>query len=333
MHMTDALLSPAVGGVMTAVSVTAVAYAAKRTAQDRSDDFKIPMMGVMGAFVFAAQMVNFTIPGTGASGHIIGGVLLAAMLGPYAGLLAIASVLLIQCLLFADGGLLAYGCNLFNMGVCSCFLSYFLVYRPILRKGVTPPRLVAASVLASILALQAGAFGVVLETVLSGVTNLPFGTFTLVMQPIHLAVGLAEGLVTAAILCFVRKARPSLLAIDRAQRGQLKPIKRLLIVFAVFTCLLGGGLSLCASTLPDGLEWSVAKTAGADAPAKDGPVYDTAQSVVDTTAIMPDYALPGAPDSRAGTAAAGFTGSILIIGVAACVGILTHYVRKKQNGT
>ena len=120
MHMADALLSPAVGGAMTVVSAAAIGYAVKKISRDGLDEKKIPLMGVMGAFVFAGQMINFTIPGTGSSGHIGGGVLLAALLGPYPALIALASVLLIQCLLFADGGLLAYGCNVFNMGVCAC---------------------------------------------------------------------------------------------------------------------------------------------------------------------------------------------------------------------
>ena len=118
MHMSDALLSPAVGGVMTAVSAGAIGFAVKKIAGANFDEKKIPLMGVMGAFVFAGQMINFTIPLTGSSGHIGGGILLAALLGPFPALLTLASVLLIQCMFFADGGLLSLGSNVFNMGVC-----------------------------------------------------------------------------------------------------------------------------------------------------------------------------------------------------------------------
>ena len=114
MHMADALVSATVAGTMYALSAGAAAYSVKKIRLE-NDDKKIPVMGVMGAFIFAAQMINFTIPGTGSSGHLCGGMLLTALLGPYAAFLTLISVLLIQCLFFADGGLLAFGCNVWNM--------------------------------------------------------------------------------------------------------------------------------------------------------------------------------------------------------------------------
>ena len=115
MHMADALLSPAVGGTMLAVSAGVLACSL-RDLRKNFQESRIPLMGVAGAFVFAAQMVNFAIPGTGSSGHIGGAVLLAALLGPSPAFLVMAGVLLIQALFFADGGVLAWGCNLFNLG-------------------------------------------------------------------------------------------------------------------------------------------------------------------------------------------------------------------------
>jgi len=132
MHMADALITPAVGGIMMAVSAASVGYSVKKVKQEL-DDKKVPLMGVMGAFVFAGQMVNFTIPATGSSGHIGGGILLAALLGPYAAFLVISAVIIIQALFFADGGLLALGCNIFNMGFFACFIAYPLLYRPIVQ--------------------------------------------------------------------------------------------------------------------------------------------------------------------------------------------------------
>ena len=120
MHMADALLSPAVGGVMIAASACAIGYSVKKIESTDLGEKKLPLMAVSGAFVFAAQMINFTIPGTGSSGHIGGGMLLAGMLGGFPALSTIAAVLVIQCLFFADGGLLALGANIFNMGVIPC---------------------------------------------------------------------------------------------------------------------------------------------------------------------------------------------------------------------
>ena len=114
MHMADALLSSAVAGGMYACSLVAAGYALRKVQQERNDKI-LPVMGVMGAFVFAVQMLNFTIPGTGSSGHLCGGMLLAAVVGPYAAFLTMIGVLLIQCLLFADGGLLALGANIWHM--------------------------------------------------------------------------------------------------------------------------------------------------------------------------------------------------------------------------
>ena len=169
MHMGDALVSGAVGGTMLVATAAVATYSVKKINSDM-DEKKIPLMGVMGAFVFAAQMINFTIPGTGSSGHIGGGILLSILLGPYAGFLTMAAILLIQALFFADGGLLAYGCNVFNMGFYACFIAYPFIYKFINRKGISTKRIFAGSVLASIIGLQLGAFSVVLETLLSGKT-------------------------------------------------------------------------------------------------------------------------------------------------------------------
>ena len=112
--MADALVSPAVGGAMFAASAALIGISARKV-RENFDNSKIPLMGVMGAFVFAMQMINFTIPATGSSGHIGGGMMLAALLGSYPAFLVISAVLIIQALFFADGGLLALGANIFNM--------------------------------------------------------------------------------------------------------------------------------------------------------------------------------------------------------------------------
>jgi cobalt/nickel transport system permease protein len=229
MHMADALISPAVGGTMMAATACVAAYSIKKVRSDL-DDKKVPMMGVMGAFIFASQMINFAIPATGSSGHIGGGMLLAILLGPYAGFLTMASILLIQALFFGDGGLLAFGCNVFNLGFFTCYFAYPLIYKWITRKGLTAGRIFWASMASAVIGLQLGSFSVVLETLLSGKTELPFNTFALLMQPIHLGIGVVEGLVTAAVVTFVWKARPEIL--ERTAAGETIgsiPIKKVLI--------------------------------------------------------------------------------------------------------
>ena len=191
MHMADALLAPGVAGVMYACSAVAAGRSVRKLNQ-QPDDKAVPVMGVMGAFVFAAQMINFTIPGTGSSGHLCGGMLLAAIVGPYAAFLTVIGVLLIQCLLFADGGLMALGANIWNMAFYGCFVGG-LIWRTFTRKGLNRAKIIAASLIGCILSLQLGAFSVSVETLASGITALPFGAFLLAMQPIHLAIGAVEG--------------------------------------------------------------------------------------------------------------------------------------------
>src|SRR5512144_2778680 len=153
MHMADALLSPAVGATFWAGTIGAITYCSNKLNRNM-DDKLIPLMGVLGAFIFAAQMINFTIPGTGSSGHLGGGMILAILLGPYAAFLTMASVLTLQALFFADGGLLALGCNIWNLGVYPCFVAYPLVYKPLAGDGRSARRLLAASMAGGIVGLQ-----------------------------------------------------------------------------------------------------------------------------------------------------------------------------------
>ena len=147
MHMADALVSPAVGGALWAASGGLIAACARRVKRSPRESLA-PLMGVLGAFVFAAQMINFSIPGTGSSGHLGGGLLLAILLGPHAALLVIASVLTVQAFFFADGGLLALGCNIFNLGFFPAFVAYPLIYRTIARTRHGSARAWAASAMA-----------------------------------------------------------------------------------------------------------------------------------------------------------------------------------------
>lgn len=291
MHMADALVSPAVGGVMWAASAGAVAYSSSKLRND-TEERRVPLMGVMGAFLFAAQMINFSIPGTGSSGHLGGGLLLAILLGPHAALLAITAVLIVQALFFADGGLLALGCNIFNMGVIPAFLVYPLIYKKLAGQSPTETRLSFAIILSAILTLQLGPFAVVLETLFSGLSALPFTTFLIMMQPVHLAIGLVEGVVTAAIISFVSLARPELLHVVReAAAPAALPLRNLLVAVLCAAVLIGGVVSLVASKNPDGLEWAITKVVGtAELVPPDSRLHTFFAAVQERVAILPDYA-------------------------------------------
>lgn len=327
MHMADALVSPAVGGTVWALSAATIVYASSQVKKSGNDRV-VPLMGVLGAFVFAAQMINFTIPLTGSSGHLAGGMLLAALLGPAAAFLTISSVLVVQALFFADGGLLALGCNILNLGFIPAFLIYPLLYKPLAGDAPVRGRLVAASVISAVVALQLGALSVVLQTTLSGISSLPFTSFLLLMQPVHLAIGLIEGLVTATVLLFVLKARPELLkgASSNQPASALRPVLAGFMVAALF---IGGLLSWFASSHPDGLEWSISRTTGADE--LHGPeqgLHGLLAGLQEKLAILPDYnfrkeeSVSQSVESNAGTSLAGITGSLATLLIALGAGFV-----------
>jgi cobalt/nickel transport system permease protein len=289
MHMADALLSPAVGGTMWAATAGTIAWCSAKVRREL-DERKVPLMGVLGAFVFAAQMINFTIPATGSSGHIGGGLLLAILLGPHAAFLTLASVLFIQALFFADGGLLALGCNIFNLGFYPAFIAYPLFYRKLAGQQPKQARLLLATIIAAAAGLQLAAFSVVLQTTASGITALPFKAFLLLMQPIHLAIGIIEGLATAAVIAFVYRAHPELGEGTLMQNplGKL-PLRGMLIGFGLSALLLGGVVSWFASAHPDGLEWAIARVAGSSELPVEHQLHDTLAGWQEKLAIFPGY--------------------------------------------
>jgi cobalt/nickel transport system permease protein len=302
-------------------------------------------MGVLGAFIFAAQMINFTIPGTGSSGHLGGGLLLALLLGPHAAFLTISSVLVIQAFFFADGGLLALGTNIFNLGVFPCFVGLPL-FRLIAGKAPASGRLTAASIGAASIGLELGAMGVVLETLLSGRSEIAPGPFVALMAGIHLPVGIVEGFVTAAVLGYVLRIRPELAAqafgatpADARPRRSLAPV---LASFAVAALLAGGVLAWFASSLPDGLEWSIARVTGNDVRAQpEHGLPGTLAKIQQGTAVLPEYSLPakngGAPEKAGqpawpavdkGNSIAGFVGAMLTLALAGVLGFVFTKRRK-----
>lgn len=335
MHMSDALLTPAVGGVMWGATAVTTVYCAKKV-REELDESKIPLMGVAGAFVFAAQMLNFSIPGTGSSGHIGGGLLLTALLGPHAAFLVIASVLGVQALFFADGGLIALGANVFNLGFFPAFVAYPLVYRVIVGRSPTKARIVTGGVLGAVTGLLLGAFAVVLQTTASGISELPFGTFLAMMLPIHLAIGVVEGLITAGVLLFVNAAQPEILE-RSATRSTLQGVSVKPVVIGLLAAALvtGGAIAWFASANPDGLEWSIERVAGtAEIDGATADAHDSAGAVQERTSFLPDYAFPADEAAESGgegeawpvvdlgTSTAGVVGAGITLAFAVLIGVV-----------
>lgn len=333
MHMADALVSPAVSGVMYACSAAAMGYSIKKVRLESAPE-KIPVMGVMGAFVFASQMINFSIPGTGSSGHLCGGMMLSAILGPWAGFLTMIGILLIQCLMFADGGILALGANIWNMAFYGCFIGGFVIWRLLMKKEMSKKKIVIASIAGCVLTLQMGAFSVTLETLASGITELPFAVFVSAMQPIHLAIGLVEGVITAAVLCFIYEARPELLWDGGREQAVLLnqgklTYKSTIAVLASAAAVIGGLLSFAASSHPDGLEWSMEKVAGSTELAASGSVYHAAEWLQKFTAVFPDYALKG-KETAAGTLVSGIVGGLTVAALCVIICLLFKFFKKRK---
>lgn len=318
MHMANSLVSPAVGGVMIAASAGLVAFSVFQTRKN-FDAKKLRLMGIAGAFVFAMQMVNFAIPCTGSSGHIVGAVLLSALLGACPAFLVMSSVLLIQSLFFADGGLLALGCNIFNMGFFGCFLAYPLIFKPLAGDFSKFSRVFFAAVLASVVGLQLGAFSVVLQTLASGISQLNFANFALQMQPIHFAIGAAEGIISAFILLAVLAVRPQVFS-EKASGGIPASLAAASLLGA--SLFIAGGVSLFASPKPDGLEWAIERTVGSVEFSQSGAVYAAAESLQQNLSFMPDYSLPALESEIIGTSVSGIAGTLITLAFAGTLGLM-----------
>lgn len=352
MHMADALLAPAVAATMYVASGAAAGISVHKLRKEDEEVKKLPVMAVSAALVFAGQMINYTIPGTGSSGHLCGGMLLSALLGPQAGFLSMIVILTIQCLFFGDGGLLALGANVWNMAFYGCFVGFYLIWRPLMRsnwfgkmgaKAAQRMKIILASIIGCIVTLQLGAFSVVVETSLSGIAELPFGAFCAIMQPIHLAIGLIEGLITAAVLTFVYEARPELIKeVDTSDSSvsNKRSLGTVVVIMSVAVALVGGVLSLFASSNPDGLEWSLFGNSQAgysenmgldeDEYGISSNAADKAAAVQDSTAFLPDYAFADS-DSAAGTSVSGLVGSAMVAAAAIIICAVCGFFRKKKS--
>ena len=339
MHMANELLSVPVAAGTLAIAVAGLGFICRKLRQIITSD-KLALMGVLGAFVFAAQMVNFQLPAMpGTSGHMVGAVLLAIILGPHAGAIVISSVVIIQCLIFQDGGLLALGCNIINMALVPSYLGYFL-YKTATAGRFSSLRAYIGSVLSCVIAIEAGATLVPIQAALSGILAVPFSTFLITMLGVHLLIGLVEGLITVAVLGYLQQVRPDIVAGSVAGKVRLSK-KAVLITLAVFAIVTAAGFSLLASDKPDGLEWSYAER-------PDQPDFEAAVSNDSLTIVavddfqskyspMPDYSvrtseLGKAPYEEAETSA-GWTSFAGVVGSAITMALiwLTAYTLRKKH--
>jgi cobalt/nickel transport system permease protein len=321
MHMANELISVPVAGATIALAAGGLGWICKKVRQEIASE-KIALMGVLGAFVFAAQMVNFQLPMMpGTSGHLIGAVFLAIMLGPHLAVIVLASVVIIQCLLFQDGGLLAIGCNVINIAIVPVYVGYF-VYRAIAGRQKNKSHLFMAAIGASIFAAQAGSLLVVIEATISGVLLVPTGTFLAVMAGVHLLVGIMEGLITLAILGYLTAVRPDLVT-GMTGKGIFSR-KAAIASILVITLITAAGFSLLASSRPDGLEWSYLERP--EQPEfkplvtnEDSRIL-AADEIHSKIALMPDYSARGASEEH--PVSAGWTSLAGILGSMVCMGII-----------
>jgi len=325
MHIPDAMLDPRVALVTGLVGAGGLLFGLRRL-ERRLGERTTVLMGTMSAFVFAAQMVNFPI-GPYVSGHLLGGVLASVLLGPWAGAVVIAAVLLVQCFLFADGGVTALGANFVNMGLIGAALGY-AIYAPI-RRWIGGPKgvLIAAMVAAwfSVL-LAAGALAV--ELAASG-RRADFFQILSWMALVHAAIGLGEAIITGLVVRFLLVRRPDLFETpDEEETGAG------ISVAGRWGQTLVGGLAVAlaiavflapfASQSPDGLEFVGDKLGFLSESSPTPPI----------PAPIPEYQLPiaGVNHVKVATAAAGLVGTLVVFGVAwGMAQVLTHSKGKEAT--
>lgn len=256
MHVADSVLSPTVCAAAGAVSVAALGYSVHRL-RDQLADRTIPLTGMMSALIFAGQMVNFPLIGVPISGHLMGGVLASAILGPWAGLVSLSLVLIVQCLLFADGGLLALGVNILHMGVIGAWGGYAVLQLVASLFKTRRTGILVGSVVASWLSVVAAStlFSGEFWYSYRGTPNFDFQNIFTLMVLVHSAIGIGEALITAGVLAQVMALRPDLVAtLTPVPAAERLPLGRFLTGGIVAALAIAAFLAPFASEFPDGLE-------------------------------------------------------------------------------
>jgi cobalt/nickel transport system permease protein len=315
MHIPDGFLDAKAVVATTVLAVIGVGTAVRR-AQTHLPPRRVPLLGLTAAFVFAAQMVNFPVAG-GTSGHLVGGVLAAVLVGPSGAVVVMATVLIVQCLIFADGGVLALGANIFNMGIVGAVGGY-AIYRAVYRAlGHDSGRLVAVA-FAAWCSVVLAAVMVAGELSLSGV--VPWSVVLPAMTGVHMLIGVGEAVITTLVILAILRARPELLTgADSSVPARKVPE---MLAFGLLIALgIAMFVSPLASTWPDGLE-KVAETLG------------FAERTVETPLVlspMPDYAIPGIVSATWATALAGGVGTVVVFLLA--LGLARILVGRRPGAT
>jgi cobalt/nickel transport system permease protein len=296
MHIPDGFLSIAVSLILWLVSAPVIGYALKRVAQDLGER-QVPLMGVLAAAIFAGQMLNFSVTG-GTSGHLLGAALATILLGPWAAMVVMTSVVSVQALIFQDGGLLALGPNLFNMALIGVAVAYF-TYTSVRRLlPAEPAGILVGGALAAWLSILIAALACAIELALSGTS--PASLAVPAMAGIHMLIGLGEAAITAGAIAFLYSARRDLFSTGGAVSGSGMAVWVAGLAVAGFLAIL----SPLASSHPDGLEW-VAEQQGFLGTARD-PLYR----------LIPGYVFPGVANEALATILAAVLGMLLVLGAA-----------------
>jgi cobalt/nickel transport system permease protein len=303
MHIPDGFLTPAIAVVGWAIALVMIVVALRQTRR-QLEDRMVPMMGVLAAFIFAAQAINFPVA-AGTSGHLIGAALAAIVLGPWAALLIMTSVLAVQGLIFQDGGLVVMGWNIVNMGVIAAFSGY--VGYSLARRWAGESRIAILSA-----SFAAGWISVVLASVACAIELAASGTSPLVlatvaMASVHALIGIGEGLITAAAVGLLLATRPGMLRAGQAAPGGRTATVTLIGLGAA---LLVAAFSPLASPSPDGL-MAVAERQGFLALGRTAPYR-----------ILEGYAVPFISHPTVTTILAVMVGTLLVFGGAVVVGRL-----------
>ncbi|MBN8580329.1 MAG: energy-coupling factor ABC transporter permease [Anaerolineae bacterium] len=297
LHIPDGFLSLVVSIICWVITALVIGAAISRTNKSLGEK-QIPLMGVMAAFIFAAQMINFPVAG-GTSGHLLGGALAAIILGPWAGMLVMTAVIAVQALLFQDGGLLVMGANIMNMGLITAAIGYGL-YRSVSGQSRTVKLGVAG--VAAWLSVMAGALLTALQLWLSGTSEL--GIVIPAMLGVHALIGLGEAFITVSALAFILQTRPDLLG----EGSESAKASRNWIYAGGIITLLVVLLSPFASADPDGLE-RVAENLGFIGAGQSAP-YE----------IIPDYTLPFLGETAISTILAGVVGVVVVGAIIMLIG-------------
>lgn len=308
LHIPDGFLNLPISLACWAIAIVIIALAARRAQRDL-DEQQAPLLGIMAAFIFAAQMINFPITG-GTSGHLLGGVLAAVTLGPWGGILVMTAVIAIQALLFQDGGLLVMGANILNMGLITALIGYGL-YRSVINQS-QPVRLAVIGV-AAWLSVMGAALATSLQLWLSGTT--PLNIVIPAMMGVHALIGIGEALITVAAVAFIMRTRPEVM-----ETGKRPDAGRGWIIGGAIAALIVVLLSPLASADPDGLE-RVAEDIGFIERGQSAP-YE----------IIPDYTLPFLGETPLSTIVAGLIG-VLVVAVVIVLVARALAARRMEAGS